>query len=1055
MQFHRETSIRQKLTRIVMLTCGIAILAACSVFAAYDVTTYRRTMASDLSTVAEIVGGNTAVALTFNDPESAHETLNSLRAKPHVVEACIYGPDGRIFARYSRPGSKPDFIPPARAGEGISIISGHLVLFRQIRSQGEAAGTIYLKSDLGQLYARAEGFLGITAVIILACLLLTYLLASRLQRVISGPILELARTAFTVSNTKDYSLRATKKSEDETGYLYDCFNGMLAQIQHRDTELLWARDELEVRVDERTRELQNEVSVRALAERKLAERTAFLNSLIENCPVALLALDPDERVQTCNPAFEQIFGFRAQEVLGHSLANLITVPEQASEVETLNREMLSGRTLHMVTQHRRKEGTLVEVEVFSVPLVLEGKLTGILRLYQDITERKKAEGALLRAKDAAEATTRAKSEFLANMSHEIRTPMNGIIGMTGLALDTELTSEQREYLTMVKTSADSLLKLINDILDFSKIEAGRFDLEAIDFALRQSVGETLKTLGLRAHEKGVELAWRVGADVPEFLSGDLSRLRQIVVNLIGNALKFTERGEVVLEVEKEDAADEALLLHFKVKDTGIGIAPEKQKLIFDAFTQADGSTTRKYGGTGLGLAITSQIVELMGGKIWLESELGRGSTFHFTARFGIAKGNSVKHAAADPQLLSDSLVLIVDDNITNRIILTDTLMKWGMQVDAAESAEAALAILNHAAQSFRPFSVIITDLNMPLVDGFGLVEAIRENPVLAAIPILMISSSAQPSQRARSEELGIAAFLTKPVQPSELLDAVLNVRTAGAIEDTASEPPVHAQHGEGERMKVLLTEDNAVNRILALKLLEKHGHTVVLAENGREALEALEREAVDLILMDVQMPVMDGLEAIAAIRKKEEGSGVHLPIVALTAHAMKGDRERCLAAGADEYLTKPIKTPELMAAIERFQGAKASKDPQRVLPGTPDADSPVSSLDMADALERVEGDSELLEEISRIFAEECLKTMAALRRAVEASDTAAVGRLAHTLKGSASNVGARILAQTTAELESMARAGDLRGAQRQFKTVESEVSKLLVEMEKISRKVTL
>ena len=1054
MQPLRHASIRQKLTRIVLFTSAIAVLVACTVFAVYDITTFRLSMASDLTTLAEIVGANTSAALTFGDKQVAHEILSSLTARPHIVEACVFTPDGRVFARYNRPGSDPEFTPPWPLPEGVSGVSGYLLIFRSIRLEGEPIGAIYLKYDLGLLYARIARFAGIILVVMLVSLLGAYFLASHLQALISGPILELARTAFTVSSGRDYSVRAVKKLDDEIGFLFDRFNGMLDQIQQRDAELVWARDELELRVNERTRELQKEVAERTLAEQNLEERTTFLNSLITNCPVALVAVNPAERVQMCNPAFEHIFRYRAQDVIGASLSDLIMTPAHRAEAQADRQTLLAGISCHEVTQRCRSDKSLIHVEVFSVPLGTKGNLTGVLLLYQDITERKRAEDALLQAKEAAEAANQAKSEFLANMSHEIRTPMNGIIGMTALALDTDLSSEQREYLGMVKTSSDSLLRLINDILDFSKIEAGKFELEMIDFPLRKNLVEILRTLSLRAHEKGVELAWHVAAGVPEFVSGDLSRLRQVIVNLVGNALKFTEKGEVVLEVDKEGDQGSGILLHFRVKDTGIGIAPEKQKLIFEAFTQADGSTTRKYGGTGLGLAITTQIAELMGGKIWVESELGRGSTFHFTARFGIAEETGAPHATADPQLLHDGLVLIVDDNETNRIILVDMLMKWGMRVESAENADAALALLKQGLQSGRDFSLIITDLHMPIVDGFGLVEAIRRNSQLAAIPILILSSSTQSSQRARIRELGIAALLIKPVQPSELLDAILNAVGGVKNPEMVHQTPALLLAGTKTGTKVLLAEDNLVNSTLARKLLEKHGHTVVVAENGQEALEVLARETVDLVLMDVQMPVMDGLTAIAAIRKKEVGTEVHQPIIALTAHSMKGDREKCLAAGADDYLTKPIHPPALFAVLERIRAAKTAPRADPAAAATAKAKDTANSLDMAEALERVEGDNELLEEIARIFLEECAKSLTEIRKALEIPDANALEQLSHRLKGSSSNLGARSLAQSAAELEMMARAGDLRSARLQFNTVEAEARKLCSELEAISRKVT-
>jgi two-component system sensor histidine kinase/response regulator len=1051
MEIPRHASIRQKLTRIVLVASSVSVLVACTVFAVYDITTFRLSMSNDLITLAKIVGANSSAAITFGDQEAAHEILASLTARPHVVEACLLSPDGRVLARYSRRGSDPHFTPPLPLPEGVSSASGYLLISQPILMNGDQIGAIYMKYDLDLLYARAARFAGIILVVILVSLLAAYFLASRLQHVISEPILELARTAFTVSSGKDYTVRATKRSDDEIGFLFDRFNEMLVQIQQRDSQLVWARDELEVRVDERTRELQAEILERKQVERNLEERTSFLNALIENSPVAIVATDPKGGIQLCNPAFEKLFGYRKQEAVGRPLIELISGEDSLPEMLAHQRRLLEGGMVHSVARRRRADSTLQDIEVFAVPLVTNGKPSGGLILYQDITERKKAEEALLRAKEAAEAASRAKSEFLANMSHEIRTPMNGIIGMTGLALDTKLSNEQREYLAMVKTSADSLLTLINDILDFSKIEAGKLDLDPIDFPLRQSIGETLKTLGLRAHQKGLELAWRVDPGVPEFVSGDLGRLRQVLVNLVGNALKFTEHGEVVVGVEQESESATGAYLHFTVRDTGIGIAPEKQKPVFEAFTQADGSTTRKYGGTGLGLAITTQIVQLMGGKIWLESELGRGSTFHFTGKFGVPKSQPEPQETSDPGILGNCSALVVDDNETNRIILVEMLSRWGMRVESADGAVAALATLERTCMEGRQFNLIITDLQMPHLDGLGFIHAVRNNPALAGIAVLLLSSSVMHGGKSRGRELGVAAHLMKPVQPSELLDAILNAVSKSPEKETPAMQAPQATTEIRPKMKILLAEDNAVNRTLARKLLEKQGHAVVIAENGREALEALNREAVDLVLMDVQMPEMDGLTAMQAIREMEKSTGAHLPIISLTAHAMKGDRERCLAAGADDYLTKPIHTPDLLAALDRVLGTKSAEVPAAVL-STPA--SPADSFDLAAGLQRVEGDRELLEEISRIFADECPKMLAEIRSAFDASNAPLLERIAHTLKGSASNLGAVAVPRSAAALEQSARAGDFRSAEAQFKIVEKDVRTLLAELEGIVGKVT-
>jgi PAS domain S-box-containing protein len=1028
----------------------VAVLVACTVFATYDILDTRRSMAQDLGTLAEIVGSNTSAALTFSDRESAHQLLSSLAAKPHIVEACIYLLDGTVFDCYHRRGTSADAAPPPAQSQGVQIYSGNMLVFRAIRLNGEVMGTIYLKSDLSELYLRMARFAGVILLILLVSSVTALLVAMRLQRVISDPILELARTVFNVSNARDYSIRATKHSDDEIGFLFDRFNEMLEQIQQRDTELVWARDELELRVNERTKELQAEIGERKLVERNLEERTTFLNALIENSPVAIVATDPRWAIQLCNPAFEKLFGYQSGESLGRSLIELIGTEDSMTQMRAYRRELISGGVVHTIAQRRRADGSLLDVEAFAVPLVRNGTPSGGLILYQDITERVRAEEALIRAKEAAESANRAKSEFLANMSHEIRTPMNGIIGMTGLVLDTSLNAEQREYLGMVKTSADSLLTVINDILDFSKIEAGKLELDPEYFPLRESLGETMKGLGIRAHERGLELAWRVAGQVPDSLSGDLGRLRQLLVNLIGNAVKFTEQGEVVLQVGLEDELEAGVVLHFAIRDTGIGIAEEKKKLIFEAFEQADGSTTRKYGGTGLGLAITRQIVALMGGKLWVESELGKGSTFHFTARLNLAKTTCAAPRPTDPAALRNSSVLVVDDNRTNRIILIDHLTKWGLRVESAPDARGGLIALQHAHDDRRPLSLVITDLHMPITDGFGFVREIRKNPLFTRLPVLLLSSSPQTTEKARSRELGISSFLTKPVQPSELLDAIMNALVDHPAEAPLLPAPATLLLRSEDSMKVLLAEDNAVNRTLATKLLEKRGHSVVLAENGRQALEILERQSVDLILMDVQMPEMDGLEATAAIREKEKSTGGHLPIIALTAHAMKGDRERCLAAGADAYVTKPISPPELFAAIGQF------KSPNQVKSDKPPGSGPsptAVSFDMAAALQRVEGDRDLLDEIIRIFIDECPRILADLQREFDAADLRKVERSAHTLKGSASNLGALVVSQSAAEMEAKSRAGDLPGAKAVLARLEHELKSLLVELESITRKV--
>ncbi len=665
-------------------------------------------------------------------------------------------------------------------------------------------------------------------------------------------------------------------------------------------------------------EVVEDITERKRVQDALRESEMKYRTILENIEDGYYEVDIAGNFTFFNDPFCSILGYSKKELMGTNFRQH-TDKEVSNEVyQAFNKIFNTGKPEKgFQYEILRKDGIKRHTEISaSLMKDSEGHRVGFRGIMRDTTDRMQAEEALKEAKSAAEAANRAKSEFLANMSHEIRTPMNGIIGMTELALETDLTEEQRDYLEMVKLSADSLLGLLNQILDFSKIEAGRIELEEINFDLRNTVENIVEMLAFKAKETDLELVCHIRPDVPTALVGDPGRIRQILVNFMGNAIKFTQEGEVVIGVEVEKEEDSSVILHFFVSDTGIGIPPDKIETIFDSFVQADSSTTRRYGGTGLGLSISKQIVEIMGGRTWVESEPGKGSTFHFTAPFGLAYIEA-KDALHFRELdLSGVPVLVVDDNATNRSVFQEMTSLWGLVPDGAENGKEALVKIKKAFESGNPYRLLLLDFHMPEMDGFEVAKRVKEGPYGKDMEIVMVTSLGQKGDASYCKEVGISGYLVKPVKQSDLLDAI-TIALGHPAEEKIPVITSYTIQEARRRLNILLAEDNLVNQKLAVKILEKRGHRVIVALDGKEAIEKFQEEHFDLILMDIQMPEIDGFEATQMIREKEKQEAGHIPIVAMTAHATKKDRESCLQAGMDDYVSKPIKVEELFTVIEK------------------------------------------------------------------------------------------------------------------------------------------
>ena len=845
--------------------------------------------------------------------------------------------------------------------------------------------------------------------------------------------------------------------------------GMLVSTRDANGEETWLLCDAVPAIDPTTGEVGDvilsliDVTERRRIEHALRESEERFRTMVDSLADGIVLQLADFSIATCNASAERITGLTANQMLGRAPRpeGWLAIREDGSRFDLRQHPsivaLVTGQpaSCMMGVQSAGRDTTWISVN--TRPLFHAGarRPYAALSSIMDVTDRVRAQVAEREARQAAEATSRAKSDFLANMSHEIRTPMNGVLGMLELALGSKLEPAQREYLQVAQRSAESLLEVINEILDFSKVEAGRLELRPEPFALADSLGAAVDPLGPRAAQKGLELAMRITPNLPPILVGDSVRLGQVITNLVGNAVKFTEHGEIVLTVELEsaNAAEGEVVLHFAVRDTGIGIPADKQSLIFDAFTQADASPTRAYMGTGLGLAIATRLVALMGGRLWVESVEGKGSTFHFTARFAThAGGAPLSPEDGTGEDIRGMSVLVVDDSGTNRLILHEMLAGWEMRPTLVASARDALAAMESADRQGKPFGLLLVDGYMPEMDGFTLVEKLRESPRFASATVLMLTSADGDGGTERCRTLGVAAQLLKPIKSRDLRAAI--VRALGRARPDQQAAPVAdvLDARSAHPSRILLAEDNLVNQTLAVAVLERWGHTVEVVDNGRTALAAVARERFALVLMDVQMPTMDGLSATREIRAGEAHTGEHVPIVAMTARTMSGDREKCLEAGMDAYVSKPFELDELFATLEpilaRRAAEPASLGSARRRGGKRRHSAPATSVPPRDVLDAtalidvVGGDRKLLGELIALFRIEGPRRLEALRAALAANDASGVEAAAHALKGSFGSLHAKRSFDAALAIEQLARSDTLRAAHAASVILEEEIARL-------------
>jgi PAS domain S-box-containing protein len=780
------------------------------------------------------------------------------------------------------------------------------------------------------------------------------------------------------------------------------------------------------------------ITKRKRAEAEVIRQKQYFESLVQNSPVAIVVLDTDENIVSCNPAFERLFHYPSREVIGQNLDALITTTDMTDEAVRLTQQAMDG-SVHGFSRRRRRDGSPVDVELFAVPVVVGEEKIGALAMYHDITE-------LVQARQEAENANRAKSDFLANMSHEIRTPMNGVMGMIELAMDTSLSPEQRDYLQTSLDSAEALLALLNDILDFSKIESGKLELETIDFNLRVTVEDVAYAFAKRASDKGLELACLVHPSLKTGLRGDPGRIRQILVNLVGNAVKFTPQGEVVIRADPVSESETNETVRFSVQDTGIGIPKERQSAVFERFTQVDSSITRYFGGSGLGLTISKELVEAMGGEIGLDSSPGVGSTFWFTIPFEKQPAAKIHTAPLrfGPAEVKGLHVLGVDDHETTRMFLARMVEGFGCRIETTSSGAEALRLLQESYHNSDPFRIVLLDMDMPGEEGEQTARSILSDPGCQETSILILTSVKSREEARRLKALGCSGYLIKPLKQKMLFNALVDATGKEALKPSTgrliARPEGVETYRQGKR--ILLAEDNSINQKLAVALLQKAGYTVETADNGLEAVEKIQRGGISAVLMDVQMPEMDGLEATQRIRHWEAGKK-HIPVIAMTAHALKEDRERCLKAGMDDYVAKPLEPGVLLNTLDRWTSIGGAAGPAAIA-GVAASDEVVQQLplDLNSALPRFNNDRKFFAEMCLEFIVHLQSRIDSLKQAIADKDRETLTRDAHNLKGVSASFSAVPLARLAADLEVACNAEDLDRAASLIASIQEEAKRL-------------